>query len=193
MWCCVSVGEKGRLVRFAAGFGVPAAVHQVVAGYLDVDFAGLCRVNHLYEFGGGAGPEFVGADFGVFEYDGTGGDDGAFAYDGVVHHHGTHADEGQVVDVGAMDGDIVADGDVIAYPAYRFFVKGMQHCAVLDVDAVADGDGVDVAAQGYAEPYRALVAHGYVADYCCRFGQKAAVAEFGGVSPQWNYCCHFFD
>ena len=56
-------------------FFVPGGVHEVVFGDFYVDFFGLGGVHHFFEFGGTASPEFVGADLGAREHDGSGSHD----------------------------------------------------------------------------------------------------------------------
>jgi len=61
-WDCPGLLEVG------ATFGVPAGVHEVVAGNLAVKLGGGGGVDHLDEFSGRAAPQLVGADFGAGEY-----------------------------------------------------------------------------------------------------------------------------
>lgn len=172
-----------------AGILEPLAVHQVVAGDLDVHFLGFLRLHHLDEFGGGTGPHLVGADFGAAQNYGTGGHQGAFAYLGVVHHDGAHAYQRVIAYLGAVYHHVVADGHVVADLDGGFLIQCMKHRAVLDVDAVADGDGVHVAAQYGAVPYGALVAHGHVADNHGIVGDETVLAYFGcEAAHTFDYC-----
>ena len=97
------------------------------------------------------------------EYEGSCGDDGAFADVCMIEHGGSHADEGAVVNGAAMEGDVMSDGDVVAYLECCFLIEGMETAAVLYVDSVADADVVDIASHNGIEPYGTLVAHGDIA------------------------------
>ena len=108
---------------------------------------------------------------------GAGCHDGTFAHHDIVHHHRTHADEGQVFDLGPVDGHIVADGDIVADFYGRFLIEGVQNGTVLDVDVVADADGIDVAAHHGVEPDGTAVAHHHVADDGGVLGQEAVLAD----------------
>ena len=139
-----------------AGILEPLAVHQVVAGDLDVHFLGFLRLHHLDEFGGGTGPHLVGADFGAAQNYGTGGHQGAFAYLGVVHHDGAHSDQGVVVDLCPMDHHIVANGDVVADFNGGFLIKRVKHPAAPNHGIV--GQKAVAADYGGESPYGS--------DYC---------------------------
>lgn len=166
------------------GIGVPLGVHKVVVGDFDVHFARLSGVDGLDELGRCAAPQLVGAYLGAGEDNRAGGHDGTFAHLGVVHHHGAHAYEGEVVDFGAVDGHVVAYRHVVAYLDGRLLVERVQYAAVLDVHAVAYGDGVHVAAQHGVEPYAALVAHRHVAYHGGVFGKEAVAAHLGCEAAQ---------
>ena len=112
---------------------------------------------------------------------------GAFADFCMVQDDAAHADECHVADFGSVHDYVVADGDVIADFGDRFLVQSVYHAVVLDIDAVADGDGVHVAAQHGVEPYAAIVTHGHVTDNNGAVGQEAILSDFGVEAP------YFFD
>ena len=140
--------------------------------------------------GGYAGIDAAGIALLVREDKGAGGDDGAAVHDGVVEQGGTHPDQTVVFDTGAVNGGVVADRNVVAQFDYRFLVEGVQYGAVLDVDAIAEADGVNVAAKDGAVPDGAVVAHRDVADQGGGFGQKTVVADCGGDAFQGADQCH---
>jgi hypothetical protein len=76
---------------------------------------------------------------------------------------------------------VIADFDC------RFLIEGVEHRAVLYVDAVADAYGVDVAAYYGVEPYGAVVAHDHVADYGGVFGQETILSDLRRKSAYRYY------
>ena len=105
---------------------VPFCVHDVVLGDADVQFLGLFGIDFLDEFGGYAAPEFAVAYFGAFQDKCACCDDGAFADDGVVEDGGSHADECTALDGAAVQGDVMPDGDVVAYFYGGFLIEGVE-------------------------------------------------------------------
>jgi len=91
--------------------------------------------------------------------------EGSLANFGIVHHYCAHADEGEVVDFAAVEGDVMAYGYIVAYLDCRFFIEGVEHRAVLDVDAVADGYSVYIAAEHGVEPQTTVFAYSHITDY----------------------------
>lgn len=81
----------------------------------------------------------------------------------MIENGGSHADEGAVVNGAAVEGDVMPDGDIIAYFECSFLIEGMEAAAVLDVYSIADADIVDITAYDCIEPYGTLVAHGDIA------------------------------
>ena len=105
----------------------------------------LFRVDVLDEAGGYSAPKRVWLDDCVGEDKRTCGDNGAFPDDGVIEDGGSHADERVVVDGCSVQCDVVPDAYIVAYFYNRFLVKGVKYRAVLDIYAVSDADGVDIA------------------------------------------------
>ena len=81
-----------------------------------------------------------------------------------------------------MNCHVVTDGNIVAYFNSRFLIERVQHRAVLNVHAVANGDGVHVATQHGAKPDAALVAHRHIAYDSGVVGKEAVIAEFGSES-----------
>jgi len=126
-----------------------------------------------------AAPDFASGNLGVLQHQGTSGHDGAFANLTAVEQGGTHADEGIVMDGAGMDGDVVADGHVVADVGRASLMGDVDAGTVLNVGAVADGDGSHVAAYHRIEPHGALVAHGDVAHDSGIFAEIAISPPFG--------------
>ena len=151
--------------------------------YLDVHLLSLLRFDHFDELGGSACPHLVRADFGTAEHYGSGGDERPLPHFGIIHNDCSHSDQGIVMNFGAMDHYVMADRDIIADLDGRLLIESMEHGAILDIDTVADGDGVDIAAQHGAEPDAALIAHSDIAHEGSIIGNKAILADLGGEPP----------
>ena len=63
-----------------------------------------------------------------------------------------------------MNRDVVSYGHVVAQRDGGFLIERVQHCAILDVAMLADGDGVHVAAQHGVEPQTRSLAYRHIAD-----------------------------
>lgn len=138
----------------------------------------------------GAPAYLVGPYLGAAEHYRSGCYKGSLADLCVIHHDGSHADKGIVMNLGAVDHHVVPDRYVVADLYGRFLIQRVEHRAVLDVDTVADSDGVHVAAQHGAEPDAALVAHCHVADYRGIVGDEAFFADFWDESSYRFYYRH---
>ena len=66
----------------------------------------------------------------------------------------------------------------------------MYHGIVLNVDAVANGDGVHIATQHGAKPNAAVVAHGDIAYHHGVLGKETALAHLGDKAPHFLNDCH---
>ena len=83
-------------------------------GNLLVDFLALFGRYHLDELGRYACPKLVCPYLGAGCHHTACSNDGSFAYLGIVEQYAPHADEGIVVHLCTMDGDVVAHRDVVA-------------------------------------------------------------------------------
>jgi hypothetical protein len=81
-----------------------------------------------------------------------------------VEDHRAHANEAAVGDVAAVQGDAVADGDVVAEDQRIFVAHDVEDRAVLDIGARADANIVDVAPDHRAGPDTGVFADDHVAD-----------------------------
>ena len=167
---------------------IPFLVHEVVGGVgMGLGSDGFGTVFDL--FGRDAGP-YSRLEGLVCRNDGSGGDDGSVRHDGVVHDDGPHSDDHVVADDTAMDIGTMADRYVVADDAFRLFIRRMEDRIVLDVDAVADVDGTDVAAKHRTVPYAAVVTDLDCSDYCRRLRQKRALPYDGHIAPEFLDYCH---
>ena len=151
---------------------------------------GLAGADGFQVPGGYPTPYFTGGNLCVLQHQGTGGNDGALTDLAVVEQGAAHADECAVVDGAGMDGDVVADGDVIADVGGPRVVGDVNTRAVLNVGAVAYGDGGDVASYYGVEPDGAFVAHGYVADDGSIFAEIAVSTPLGRQTAVTLDECH---
>ena len=90
-----------------------------------------------------------------------------------------------------MNHHIVAYGDIVADYDGRFLIESVEHTTVLDVHTVADGDGVDIAAQHSVEPHAALVAHSYITNNGGILGEEAVFAYFRLKAANIDNKCHY--
>ncbi len=158
------------LLVFEVEFGVGDVVLGVV---------GLAWTDGLEVLGWDAAPDLACGNLRVLEYKGTCGYDGAFAHLATIEQGRTHADKGVVVDGAGMDGDVMAYRHVVADVGGACVESHMHAAAVLDVCAVADGDGSHVATNDCVEPYGALIAHRHVADNRGVLAKIAVSPPFG--------------
>ncbi len=98
----------------------------------------------------------------------------------IVHDDGAHADQYIVLDGATVNDGAVADGNVVADDGFGFIIGAMYDCVVLDIDFVADLDGIDVATDDSIEPYAAIVAH---SDFANDGGVGSDEAI---VAPSWR-------
>ena len=160
-------------------FLVPGGVHGVVVGYFLVYFAGLVGGDLFDLLGRDACPDGVRRNDGVGEDEGTSGDNSACANDGAIEYGRAHSDEGIVVDRCAMDCHIMADGDIVANMDCGLLVESMEDSAILDVDMIANADGVDIATEDSAEPDAAAFADNGIADDGGVIGKEGILADKG--------------
>lgn len=73
-----------------------------------------------------------------------------------------HSNEYMIVNGTAMNDGQMSDAHIVADDGLRFFEGAMDDCIVLDINAVADADGINIAADNGVEPNRAVVAHNHI-------------------------------
>ena len=84
----------------------------------------------------------------------------------------------------------MSDRYVVADDAFRLLICGVEDGVVLDVYAVADVDGTDVAAEDRTIPDAAVVADLYCTYYRRCFSEERALADDGHIAPEFLYNCH---
>ena len=78
-----------------------------------------------------------------------------------------------------MNGDVVTNCDIVADVGGARFVSHMHTTAVLNIRAVADGDGGYVATDYGIEPYGTFVAHRHIAYNRCVLTEITVSPPFG--------------
>jgi hypothetical protein len=68
----------------------------------------------------------------------------------------------------------------------------MYHTVILDVDAVANSDGVHVATQHGVKPDAAILAHGHVANNDGVVSQETVLSNLGLKAPYFLDDSHYF-
>lgn len=164
---CFSSLELSLFFRFV--FFKPLLVHQVSLRGLGI-YAGYFLLRELLDkFGGNSCPKGVRLDHCFAQYQRACADDGSFADFCEIEDGGTHSDEGAFFHLGSMNGYIVPDGDIIFDFDHRPLIEGVQDSPILNIDSVAQSNGVDVATQDGSVPNAAVVTHHHVADNRCVF------------------------
>lgn len=79
--------------------------------------------------------------------------------------------------------DVMADGNIVADGDGGFAEKRVQYTAILNIDAVADGDGIDIAAQDGAKPYAAFSPM-VTSPIMVAFSARKVSAPITGVCPR---------
>jgi len=159
-------------------------------GYSLIDFYGLFRFDFLHELGRDAGIDTSCFYIRMAKHDGACGDDSSFAYDSMVKQDSAYADERSVTDFSSVNRHVMSDGNIITYIDDRLFVQGMQHRAVLYVDAIADTYRIDVSAQDRTIPDTATLADDYIADYHRIIRHKSILSNYGGKASYRFYKRH---
>jgi len=188
-------GSAGRGVLGIEEFSVTdfvVAEDDGVVGSLDVSFGEVDVV--LWEFGevsavgvvdfaddfaGDAHDDHAVGDVKAWWDERSGADDAAVSDVGSAHDDGAHSDECVVADTFAVDDGGVSDDDVAA-DAVGVAVVAVDDGVVLDVCAIADEDGGDVASDDGAVPDADVVAESDVAGDAGGVGDVASVVVAHG-------------
>ena len=96
----------------------------------------------------------------------------------VVHDDGAHADKHIVLDGAAVYDGVVAYAHIVAHHGREFLVGAMDGGVVLNVDLVAEGDAVHIAAHDAAVPKATAVAAFELANYNGGLRQKTIGPKF---------------
>jgi hypothetical protein len=79
----------------------------------------------------------------------------------------------------AMDDGIMADAYTITNDGLGFLVCTVENCAVLDIDLIADPDGVHIAPDYGIEPDTAVISNDYVTYHGGIGSDKTVFTELG--------------
>src|SRR5690554_2895497 len=108
----------------------------------------------------------------------------------MIKHHGTHPYQCTIFNSGAMDHHVVPDRDIITNDGYRFLIECVNNGAILNVDSVADTDGVDITPQHGIEPDAAVVTDDHITNDCGVVGQIIVFSHLRGKAPDRFDQCH---
>ena len=168
----------------------PRGVHLVIVGDALVQLASLLGGDLLDELSWYTSPQGVGLDDGLGQDDRACSYDSPFADDDIIHHDGSHADEGVVTDMAAVERDIVPDGDIVTDLDRGLLIEGMEDGAVLDIDVVADADGIDVTAEDGVEPDTAALPEDDISDDGSVDSEEAVLTDLRRDASYSLYECH---
>src|SRR5262245_65505269 len=79
----------------------------------------------------------------------------------------------------AMENDPVSDGNTIADASRKLAAGDMNHAVILNVGAVADLYGIDIATQDTVKPYARMLADLHIADNMRAFFDKCSFSYPG--------------
>src|SRR5260370_18144793 len=183
---------EGALARIGGFLAVDVFVFDVALG-VGVDGGLIDRSQRALDFARLADYEAAGRNFGALEEQRAGGYDASGTDFYAVEDEGAHAEEATRLDGAAVQGDAVADGDVVAEEQRIFVAHYVEDAAVLNIGARADADVVHVAAHDGAGPDAGVGADDHVADDdgggvnvggCGDVGPLAAIRSYVGLSTQ---------
>lgn len=157
---------------------VPRGVHVIIFCDFLVDLLRLLRIDLLDELCWYARVDTAWLDDGLTQDDRARGDDGALPNDRVIKYHGAHTDKRAMADLGAMDRYVMTDRHIVANLNGRFLIQGMKDGTILDIDPIADADGIDVAAKDGAKPDTASLANLDITDDGRVIREKRILADF---------------
>ena len=168
----------------------PRGVHLVIVGDALIQLTPLLGGDLLDELSRHASPQGIRLDDGLGQDDRACCYDSSFANDDIIHHDGSHADEGVVTDMAAVERDIVPDGDIVTDLDCGLLIEGMQDGAVLDIDVVADADGIDVTAEDGVEPDAAALPEDDISDDGSVDSEEAVLTDLRRDASYSLYECH---
>ena len=93
-------------------------------------------------------------------------------------------------DLGSVNYGVVTDRNIVADNGHAALVERVDARVVLDVDAVADLDGVHITAQNHSIPDAAIIADGYIADDHSILCNEAILSDLRGKTSQGTDDCH---
>ena len=90
----------------------------------------------------------------------------------------------------AVERDIVPDGDIVADLDRGLLIEGVEDGAVLDIDVVADADGIDVTAEDGVEPDTAALPEDDISDDGSVDSEEAVLTDLRRDASYSLYECH---
>lgn len=97
-------------------------------------------------FGRNSRPQFSSSNDCPRKHDSTRRDHCVSTYNGVVHDHRTHAHQRSFVHMRPVDDGIVSNAHVVFQDRLALPVGAMNHCTILNVDALSHSDGRNISA-----------------------------------------------
>ena len=98
----------------------------------------------------------------------------------MVHHDGPHTNEDIIIDVAAMDNGPVAYGHIITDDGIRFFISAVDNGPILDIDLIANANGIDVSTDHRVKPETAIVPGDHISNYDGMIRHKVVCAQLWG-------------
>lgn len=133
---------------------IPRFDFQIMPGKLQ----GLVLSCFLNAFSRYSGPNLIRRHLGIVEDDSASSDDGTLTNLSVVENGSVHSYQRTVVNGASVDNSPMTDTHIIANDDGS--APGLMEAGtILDIDAVAHDDGVDISTQYSGEPYRAVITH----------------------------------
>lgn len=156
---------------------IPRFDFQIMPGKLQ----GLVLSCFLNAFSRYSGPNLIRRHLGIMEYDGSGCDNGPLPYLSVVKNSSVHSYQRPIVDGASMNNSPMTDTHIIANDDGS--APGLMKAGtILNIDAVAHDNGIDVSAQYSGEPYRAVITHKNIAGKRSIVGEIAVSAHPGRLT-----------
>src|SRR5262245_48776198 len=126
------------------------------------------------DFGGRAHHQRARRDMGARCNQRTCSDEALFTDHRFIENNRADADQRAVLDGTTMEDDAVADGDTIADARGKLPAGDVNDAVVLNVAAMADLYGIDIAAQDTVKPHARMLADLYIPDNLCAFFDKCS-------------------
>src|SRR5690606_38111272 len=127
---------------------------------------------------------------GILRDNGTCRDDAIALHDTIVHNDTAHSNQHIIMDGATVHNGIMAYGHIIANSCWRFLIRGVDNCSILNVYFVTDFNIVDISSNHGIEPNTALLPHHHITNNGGIFG-NVAIIRYDGVFPvNWFYNWH---
>lgn len=156
---------------------IPRFDFQIMPGKLQ----GLFLSCFLNAFSRYSSPNLIRRHLGIVEDNSASSDDGTLTNLSVVKNSSVHSYQRPIVDGASMNNSPMTDTHIIANDDGS--APGLMEAgAVLNIDAVAHDNGIDVSAQNGGEPYRAVRTHNNIAGKRSVVGEIAVSAHTGRLT-----------